>query len=540
MKFKKAKRMMKGLAFILALVFVTSCLTGCGGGDANLSELQKQQKENGGFSVMIPPKSEDKVDGVFEAGKARLESMTDVPITWEYMASVDGANVLRQQIAAGEFPQVVLGNAFQPSDISQFAANGIILPIEDYINEKDTPNLYKLFQERPEIRAALNAPDGHMYTLPGLKENMPDYIENMMYINKTWLDKVGMEVPTNLIELKEVLKAFKEKDPNGNGKADEIPLSFCPASSSDYPEVLLSSWGMATKFGTWDSWLTVQKGEVKFAPVLKEWRQMLEYYRDLYAEGLLDMEVFTQDGSQYTAKNQSPTSVIGVVWSNANPMLNEDEYIAIPPLSADGKIKPVWRIHPGYIGTKDFLVIFKTCQNPQNVLKWADKMYEVDHSIQNAFGETVPDSTFTFDENGNVVWNELPEGEYLASYQYKCILQAGIPCWLPEDLYGTEKLPWADGQQEKMENFKMYEPYLDTETWPRPYYAVDEADRLAELTTDIFNLVETSRAKWICGQEELTDASWKKYIAQMEEMGLKEMTEIYQTAYDRYLDGMPK
>ncbi len=534
------KMFKKGICLAMAVLMLTLCLAGCGGGE-NLSELQKQQKENGGFSVLIPPEGDDVPEGVRDLALKRMESLTDVPITWEYSAKVDGANVLRQQIAAGEFPQVVVGNSFQPSDISQFAANGIILPIEDYINEKDTPNIYKMFQERPEIRAALNAPDGHMYTLPGLKEFMPEYIENVMYINKKWLDKVGMDVPKTLVELKEVLKAFKEKDPNGNGKADEIPLTFNTTSSSAYPEVLLSSFGVATKFGTWDSWLTVQKGEVKFTPIMKEWRQMLEYYRDLYAEGLLDFEAFTHDGAQFNAKQQTPVSTVGVMWSNANPFLNADEYIVIPPLSADGKVKPVWRIHPGYIGTKDFLVIFKSCVNPQNVLKWADKFFEIDHSIQNAFGESAPNSTLTIDEKtGNVSWNELPEGKYFASYVYSCVLTGGMPCWIPEDVYGSEKMPYVEGQEAKMEVYNMYEEYLDKETWPRPYYAVDEADRLSELTTDIFNLTETQRAKWVCGQEELTDASWKKYVGEMEKMGVNEMVEIYQAAYDRYQEGMPK
>lgn len=247
-----------------------------------------------------------------------------------------------------------------------------------------------------------------------------------------------MDIPTTLPELTEVLRAFKEKDPNGNGKADEIPLSFQAASSYAYPEVLLSAWGIATKFGTWDSWLNVQNGKVNFTPLMDEWKAMLEYCRDLYAEGLLDVEAFTHDGAQFTAKLQSPTSTVGVVWSNANPMLNADEYVAIPPLSVDGKIKPVWRIHPGYIGSKDFLVIFKSCQNPQNVLKWADKLYEIDHSIQNAWGEVADNSTLSRDGE-NFKWNELPEGKYFASYLYSCVLSAGIPCWLPPETYNGEK-----------------------------------------------------------------------------------------------------
>ena len=534
------KMFRKGICLIMAVLMLVLALTGCGS-DENLSDLQKQQKENGGFSVLIPAEADDKPEGLYELSKERLQSMTDVPIIWETGAKVDGANVLRQQIAAGEFPQVVIGNAFQPAEISQFAANGIILPIEDYINEKDTPNIWKLYQERPAIKAASVAPDGHIYTLPGLQEFLPDSLENIVYINKVWLDKLGLEVPTNLIELKDVLKAFKEKDPNGNGKADEIPLTFQTTSSSAYPEVLLSSWGVATKYGTWDSWLTVQDGEVKFTPIIDEWRFMLEYYRDLYAEGLLDMEAFTHDGNQFSAKQQTPVSTIGMLWSNANPFLNADEYIAIPPLSADGKITPVWRIHPGYIGTKDFLVIFKSCQNPQNVLKWADKMYEIDHSIQNAWGEAADNSTLSKDGDG-FKWNELPEGKYFASYLYQCVLSGGIPCWIPPEVYSGEsdKISALPEWGESLKTYEIYEPYLDKETWPRPYYAVDEADRLSELTTDIFNLTETQRAKWVCGQEELNDASWKKYVDEMKKMNVDEMIEIYQAAYDRYQAGMPK
>ena len=46
-------------------------------------------------------------------------------------------------------------------------------------------------------------------------------------INKTWLDKVGKDVPTTVDEWKECLEAFKEAgDLNGNGKDDEVPYAF--------------------------------------------------------------------------------------------------------------------------------------------------------------------------------------------------------------------------------------------------------------------------------------------------------------------------
>ncbi len=520
----------KGIWLSLAVLMLALSLTGCGGGE--------QGNTDGGFSVMVPSEAADKPEGLYQKSLERLQSMTDVPITWEYMSDVDAASTLKMQIASGDFPEVVIGNWFQPSDISQYAVNGNLIALEDFINEKDTPNIYKLYQERPAIKAASVTPDGHIYTLPGIKEFMPDYIENIMYINKTWLDKLDLDVPTTLDELKVVLKAFKEKDPNGNGKADEIPVTFYAKHSQAYPEVLLSSWGMSTKFGAWDSWLTVQDGEVKFTPVMDEWKEMISYYRDLYKDGLLDVEAFTHTGAQFATKRSASVSKVGVHWSNADAMANSDEYIAIEPLSADGKIQPVWRIHPGYIGTKDFLVIFKTCKNPQEVLKWADKFYEIDHSIQNAFGEVGENSTIS-KAGDNYVWNELPEGKALDSYLYSCVLTAGMPCFIPEEVYGSEKLPLRPEQEEKVAVYEQYEKYLDDEVWPRPYYAVDEANKLSELTTDIFTLVETKMARWITGAENL-DEDWEGYKADLKRMGADEMLGIYQTAYDRYIEGMNK
>ena len=108
-----------------------------------------------------------------------------------------------------------------------------------------------------------------------------------------------------------------------------------------------------------------------------------------------------------------------------------------------------------------------------------------------------------------------------------------------EDFGIRRKLPLRPEQEEKIGVYEMYEPYLDDETWPRPYYAVDEANRLSELTTDIFTLVQTKMAKWVTGAEDL-EKDWDQYKADLKRMGADEMLEIYQAAYDRYQEGMSK
>ena len=77
----------------------------------------------------------------------------------------------------------------------------------------------------------ITATDGHIYAFPWIeelgagKENIHS-IDTFPWINVEWLNNLGLDMPTNAEELKEVLLAFKNDDPNGNGQADEIPLSF--------------------------------------------------------------------------------------------------------------------------------------------------------------------------------------------------------------------------------------------------------------------------------------------------------------------------
>ena len=83
-----------------------------------------------------------------------------------------------------------------------------------------------IFDERPELKAAVTASDGHIYALPNAEELGLGAVPFFWSINTAWLDELGLEMPTTVEQYHDVLVAFKTQDPNGNGKADEIPLSF--------------------------------------------------------------------------------------------------------------------------------------------------------------------------------------------------------------------------------------------------------------------------------------------------------------------------
>ena len=98
-----------------------------------------------------------------------------------------------------------------------------ILPLQDWI-EQYTVNIKQSFIDVPEAKATLTLPDGNIYTLPIIGRQPP--IRACTHINKVWLERIGKDIPTTTDELLEVLKLFKTSDPNQNGEADEIPITF--------------------------------------------------------------------------------------------------------------------------------------------------------------------------------------------------------------------------------------------------------------------------------------------------------------------------
>ena len=189
-------------------------------------------------------------------------------------------------------------------------------------------------EETPDMKKISTFPDGKIYSMPTRLPSRPKS-RNQPVINKAWLDKLGLKAPTTTEELYQVLKAFKEKDPNGNGKPDEIP----------YTETGLNM-DFLNPFGITDinaSSMIVQDGKPVYFPTTDAYKEALIYTHKLYSEGLIDQELFTQDNTMTSAKWQNadipivgfsnqwtPDAVFGK-WS--------DQYEAIAPIAGpDGNV----------------------------------------------------------------------------------------------------------------------------------------------------------------------------------------------------------
>ncbi len=529
------------------MVAVGTILTGCGNGgqsgqtSAAAGNTAAETTAAGQTSADSTGGGSDKVLTVMTYDMSRdlstlpiakkMAENYDGTIEWVLVDPPGGTEKLNLLMASGDYGDVGISNLLQDTDVSKYAANGVLVALDDYINEDITPNLCKLFEKHPETRAVATNADGHIYALPRYNGFAWEFLEDVIYINKEWMEKLNLEIPTTTEELYEVLKAFKEGDPNGNGIADEIPMTCINNNATSFLEELLACWGVPDKFGKFDGFLAVQNGEIKFAPIMDEWKEMIKWYNRLYTEGLLDPEVFTQKLEQYQAKLMADTSVVGVTWWHVNSFTNREKYMAIPPVHAPGyEVK--WRIHPGQMGNKNMFFITNHCQDIEGAMRWVDSMYTEEATLENWFGPI--GDTFTEVKDGMYYVSESNKNGWLGESTVQNA--TNWPGVLESDAIGRILEP-LDFLADQKAEYEMYKPYIADEIWPRPYYNAEDANRVSELQTDIFNLVDQMKASWITGESDI-DAEWDQYKKDLENLGLAEYLEINQRAYDVFKTAM--
>ncbi len=436
-----------------------------------------------------------------------------------------------------ELPDALIGADLTDYEIITNGTNGIFIPLENYINEETTPNLMKLIEERPELLATCTMPDGHIYSLPNISEMGFDYkdgkqyfigaIPQFMAINKTWLDNVGMEMPTTIDELHDVLVAFKENDCNGNGDAtDEIPLSFewghwCANMTSLY-----SAFGF-TDYNT--DHRAIKDGQVYFQASTDNYKNAMEYFHNWYEEGLIDVEVFSQTDSQYIAKGSDDRLGVFAWWEIPEVTGDHaDEYEYLTFLSGEDGTLGVNLNEQGTTGHGLF-AITSACKNPELLMKWIDQVYDPITSMQVIYGPI--GEYFEEEPDADGFYIEKPEagGDLKARLEFKAPSRQ-----LNSDF--QQYYHMEERAQQRLDDLSnvWFEKVTDFDYYPSVVYTLEETETINEYISDIDEYVKETSANWIINGGAADE--FDGYVKQLESMGVNDVVAAWQSAYDRYME----
>lgn len=266
------------------------------------------------------------------------KDLIGVGITQPYVEWNGGITYLEQlnnRIAARNMPDM-----FRPENgiEADLAREGALLDLTDLLPEK-APKLWATIPQEvwDVVRANDPTGQGRIWYIP----QVLSYARMSGLIRQDWLDKLNLEMPTTQEEFVNVLRAFRDQDPNGNGLADEIPTGG--RAEARWMDHLFSMYGIAMweGFPQWD----IYDGELTYSAVTTNMRDALAWIRDLYAEGLLDPETLLNDKAAWDGKIDADKVGVYYHWPEVSynhaiaieNVTGEKAHIAsLPPISAEG------------------------------------------------------------------------------------------------------------------------------------------------------------------------------------------------------------
>ncbi|MFC3798369.1 extracellular solute-binding protein [Cohnella sp. GCM10012308] len=434
--------------------------------------------------------------------------------------------------ASGDLPDVLFAAQLTPSEEVNYGKQGLIVPLEDLI-ERHAPNIKKLLDDNPAVRKSITTTDGHIYALPQVTELAHNLI-NKTWINGAWMKNVGADqAPKTTEELYALLKAFKEKDANQNGKNDEIPLSGINIDS--IRPFILSAFGYLSNYSVLSNQLDVVQvidDKVVYVPTTEGYKQYLIYMNKLYKEQLLDNEIFSQTSEQFTAKGKE--NRIGV-FPSAAPFLvldiktDEENFQnpVLPALTSAFNATPTYLLNNGT--SRGTFAITKKDKYPERTIAWIDYLYTQEGGILANSG--VEGKGWKWVDAEKTKWERLAvDGKNIEESRAMNAPDPGlvIPTFKGKDFHYKINNPVTQWLH------KTSEPFLAIAKTPYPlvYFSDDEQKRMNVLTTDLTTYVSQSEAKFILSKD--VEAGWDEYVKTIENMNVNELLSIYQAAYDRW------
>lgn len=530
------------LVFVLLFSMVLS-LTGCGGDSGSSSQTVEGDitfplEEEVTITFMVRGTEDTSFKTKIAENKLwkRLKEASNVNVDFIFLGT-EPEQKLTLLINSGNYGDVLVGGpVLNAISASRYFASGIFQDLTNYVNEDYMPNLMKLINDDPEIKAMISSEDGKIYTLPQINGLEGSALESPLWINKAWLDKLGLKVPKTLDEFTKALQAFKTEDPNGNGVQDEIPYLVSTTNEFYSLEALYGCWGLAFKNGELDGFCGIKDGKVYFGPTQEAYKEAVAYQAMLYQEGLMWNEVFTASASTASTKLSSDKCVVGCFTSNAIPKTTySDDYVCLVPPTVKG-YEACWYVNPSLTASKDRFYVTDKCKNVGVVAKFMDYFYEFENAFELQYGAE-EDGRWYMDEDGNRVLKDNLSAEENNK------IDTETPTVLDMVERFTNAITTEDYKTVKSEKFVSYKTAWDTygkagvlndEIWPRPYYSNEDANKVYRMTTDIFYHVNTYRARWITGEGDINE-EWDEYINKLEDLDVDEMVTIMQRAYDSYL-----
>lgn len=557
MKNKLAKRVM-----VLALAAsMLASLTACGGNksgntlntgelqEVDAADLQFPLAEKATLTGMTQYPANTESDPNKRTIFKRLQEKTNVEIEWKAIQGDQwGEKITLAMADTSTLTDFIFSAGFGDNDLLRYADQGVIIPLEEYIDAY-MPNLKGVFDKFPEYRKMSTDTNGHIWALPwieqlGSEKTAIQSVGDMSFINKKWLDFLGLEIPTTVDEFEQVLIAFRDhaselqKEFNIDGSI--IPMSCIVNDGNQDPAILINGFGEGYGDNDQGRHIAVTDDKKVICTATQQgFKDGITWLHSLYEQGLIDPEAFTQEWSTYVSKGKSGRYGVCFSWDDANIIDDFNGWVPLPALTAD--VRNITPENGSFTSGFDRgrCVVTAVAKNPALVCAWLDQMYDPFQSPQNNWGTYGEDDDFDIfvlgkNANGEDMLQHAPLGD-ASPVEVREAESVNGPLAILDEYYGVY-VTCPDDAQYRLDWIKdYYTPDMNTKyVYPNVFMSQEDTEELSNLQTDITKTINAKRSDWIMNG--FTDADWDEYIKSLDAYGLSDMLAIFQKYLDAYYE----
>lgn len=456
------------------------------------------------------------------------EERTNVHIEF-VTASMQAYNEQYQlMVASGEWTDIVTGagayyvGGYQAAIDEEFICNLRDI-IEDYM---PVYNALRASNEAICLDTMLDSGD-----IAGIYQIYTEgrQMDSGLVIRQDWLDSLGIATPETYADFYDVLTAFKTE------KNADAAL-WIPYTTVAPGDVLSAGYGFFNNYSDGSTVFYQENGEVQYGLFNENYYAYLEMLNQWYSEGLIWQEFYTyKDSTLYPPDDLVLNDQTGIYSTRQTVVSTYDGKHTDPEFNVVPISNPVMKAGDtpksssslsriGSVCTS----ITTTCEHVDVAAKWLDYWFTDEGMMLANYG--VEGEAYYLDDNGDVIFTELisnnPDGYTVTQAMgvYAWLTTIGTTDW--SRLYSTysEAAVLAGEVWSQVDNSNLLPEGLSL--------TVDESSRVSTLYGDIATYLDEHIIAMVVGNEPLS--YFDQVLTAIEEMGINECVEIYQTALDRY------
>ena len=365
----------------------------------------------------------------------------------------------------------------------------------------------------PAILFYAASDDGAIYRIPG---DVAEPCCETLWIRQDWLDNLGLQVPTTLDELDDVLYAFTNDDPDGNGVKDTYGLG-----GDGYDIRAFWPWIQGSGDGLGgDGYKLADDGTYVYGGASEDRKIWLERVAKLYADGVITPNIITDtDRDEEMANGGFGVTYSWVNYNNPSNGTMRSFYSTNP----DAKWVPIDMVagdngnpqdNPCSVAAWCYFGITNVCSDPERAYAIWDDMAQPENYVHRRFGVEGEH----YKDNGDGSYEIIVSGDSEENNTQNIGIKLFQDLFARKDEYNIENSKETSDLFAKVaEHSRDAAKHMVEKKNPAAYEVSNE------LGTDVGDIAKEYMWSVIGGSKSVD--SWDSYVKDLEDAGLQQMTD---------------